>query len=357
MPLLGPVGPVLLGLLCSIADVADFLAILCSRIPFACLAVSLELVFCLIVGLCLATLLYLSWPQPSRRTTSRALAVAFATLVLAIATTFLPALAQVVVLDVGQGDAILVRSGLAAVLIDTGPSDSALLNALARQRITHLDAVVITHLDVDHCGALEALNGTVSVGRVFFAEGLPAAQASDATFSTAAFLVGEGKIGELGLGDSLNLGDAMKLVMVWPRAPAVKGGNEESICFALEYDADRDSRPEARMLLTGDAEAPQLAGILSAAGETGFDALKVGHHGSRDAVTPRQLEEMGCRFAMISVGADNRYGHPTPETLAVLDDAGVRIYRTDLNGDIRILFSAERLSVRCATITEELSSQ
>jgi competence protein ComEC len=360
MPILGPLGPVLLGGLCATADISILLAEWCARLPYACLAVSLDLVASNVCALALAALIYHRWPQPPSRPSLRRSWAVLASCVLLVslllASAFLPAGPQAVVLDVGQGDAILVREGRSSVLIDTGPSDASLLRALARQRVSRLDAVIITHLDEDHCGALDALSGTIPVGHVYFAQGLIAAKSDAEPLRAARLLLGKDAPEELAKGDTLTLGDSIELVMLWPDLRVTMGGNDESVCLALNYDSDGDGQAETRMLLTGDAESPQLASVLAQGGEGRFDILKVGHHGSTDAVTTAQLKQMGCQLALISVGKDNRYGHPTGETLATLDQSEARVYRTDFNGDIRLRFAGESFFVRCDTI-EDIEAQ
>jgi competence protein ComEC len=393
LPLLGPLGPLLLNGLCAVADASIVIAEWCARQPFAGSAVALDLVAANACALLVAAIVYRLWPQPSRRRMGIAAAAGALVAVLLSLTSLLPVSPQGGMLNVGQGDAILVREGRATVLIDTGESDAMLLRGLARHGVGRLDAVIVTHLDADHSGALDALAGTVPVGHVYFAAGLPEAQAtSEALLAANAVLGGRAPEG-LARGDVVRLGAGLELVMLWPERRVAKGGNEESVCLGLDYDPDRDGITQSRMLLTGDAEAPQLAGLLAAARSNGedapdgkddgagavglgganaaggtssaadedgrpvaatrFDILKVGHHGSADAVTVPQLEQMGCRLALISAGRNNRYGHPAPDTLAVLEQAGVTVYRTDLNGDITLRFEGERIVVRCDTMTGE----
>jgi competence protein ComEC len=209
---------------------------------------------------------------------------------------------------------------------------------------------------------LDALSGTIPVDHVFFAAGLPEAKADDEPLQTATSLLGGREPEELAWGDVLALGRSIELVMLWPDQRVADGDNDESVCLGLDYDADNDGNAEIRMLLTGDAESPQLTALLakaqnasSAPAATHFDILKVGHHGSSGAVTVAQLEQMGCRVAFISVGKNNRYGHPTPETLLVLDQADVTVYRTDLNGDVTLHFEREEFVVHCGTMAVETS--
>ncbi|MDR1082919.1 MAG: hypothetical protein LBL27_03510, partial [Coriobacteriales bacterium] len=188
---------------------------------------------------------------------------------------------------------------------------------------------------------------------VFFAAGLLQAKPEDETIKTAALLLGGKSPEELSWKDTLALGNRIELTVLWPEHTASDGGNEESICLGLGYKADDREQAQMRMLLTGDAESPQLESLLATEGDINFDIIKVGHHGSKDAVTETQLERMGCQLALISVGKDNRYGHPTPETLSALNDAEVAVYRTDLNGDIILRFERESFFVRCDTMATQ----
>jgi competence protein ComEC len=367
MPLLGPLGPLLTFGLSVIAEMAIAVAGWCAQLPHACLAVSLDLVVANLCALPAAALIYRLWPQPNRKRCLCGLVSLVLVAVLLSATSLLPVGPQVVMLDVGQGDAILVREGRSNILIDTGPSGSTLLRALARQRVSRLDAVIITHLDDDHCGALDALSGTIPVGHVFFASGLPEARPTDDSMRMAASVLAGNAPESLAYGDVLTLGDGIEMTMLLPRQPVTSGGNEESICLGLSYDSDGDGNAEARVLLTGDAESPQLTSLFTgvsppaaqatADGAVGtrFDILKVGHHGSAGAVTSVLLERMGCRVALISAGRDNRYGHPTDETLSLLEQAGVAVYRTDLNGNITLRFEGRRVVVSCDTMMVESS--
>jgi competence protein ComEC len=353
MPILGPVGPWLLIFLCAVAELSISLAGWCAHLPYACLPAAFDLTLSNICALFAAALIYRLWPQPSRRRCLCGAALLGLVALALCASALLPTAPQVVMLDVGQGDAILIREGRSNVLVDTGQSDAMLLKALARQGVRHLDAVIITHLDVDHCGALEALSGAMPVEHIFFASALVEEKADDEVIQTARLLLGGRNPESLARGDTIELGTCLELSMLWPDRRATKGSNDESICLGLDYDSNGDERAELRMLLTGDAEESELEGLLAKNSDDRFEVFKVGHHGSKGAVTPEQLKQMGSQVAFISVGQDNRYGHPTPETLAILEEAGMKIFRTDLNGDVSLRFEAGRHSVLCDTMTPE----
>jgi competence protein ComEC len=345
LPCLGPLAATLLTPLSILGDAAGFLTGLLAGLPFASLPVTAPLPLALGCGLALAALVYAFWPLPRpavlRGLAATGLSVAFVLCIL-LPNTSGP---RLVVMDVGQGDALLVRQGPRTLLVDTGPSDGALVKALARQQVTHLDAVVLTHLDADHVDALDALRGQVGVERVFFAAGLLTAKPQHPAIQTARTLAGGERVSELSAGDLLPLSPNLQLRVVWPIAPATKGDNSESLCLLLEYDAERDGIPETRSLLTGDAETQELAGAMTSGWLSQSSIYKVGHHGSADGITPAQLEALGCRISLISCGARNRYGHPAPSTLETLAQADQLIYRTDLQGDLTLEFSGPDVKV------------
>lgn len=228
---------------------------------------------------------------------------------------------RISVLDVGQGDAILLQPAAAApVLVDTGPSGADLLAELRAADVERLGAVVITHDQSDHAGGLAELLEAVPVERLFYASlGAP----------TRAVAAGAAFTGRLAAGSQLRSG-AVSLAVLWPppQAGALQSvapdPNHGSIVLLLRW---RDFT----MLLSADAEAestPLDPGPL--------DVLKVAHHGSADAGLERLLARSRPQAAVISAGEENPFGHPTPSTLATLDRHSVAIWRTDRDGTIAI---------------------
>ena len=142
-----------------------------ATVPHAAMAVSVSGVACAVGLAAGCAFLYLLWPRPSRRAAAVALSCCTVVCVATYLSWRLLAPARVVVLDVGQGDAILVQDGARALLVDTGPND-AVLEALTRNHVMHLDAVLVTHTDSDHAGGLDDLVGLVPVDRVILATGV-----------------------------------------------------------------------------------------------------------------------------------------------------------------------------------------
>ncbi len=249
---------------------------------------------------------------------------------------------QVVMLDVGQGDAMLVESGDAAVLVDTGQEGTVLLEALARHGITRLDAVVLSHKDADHTGALSALTGVVEVSHVYIHADLLESKDCSEVLEVASWVTkGTGAQG-VRPGDEICIGSfTMRLL-----APQQGGSseNDDSLIWLL-CAYTQDGKTLARGLLVGDAESEALDDVLDAAGD--IDFYKVGHHGSTDAISDEQMARLKPELSLISVGADNDYGHPTSSTLEVLERGGSKVLRTDLQGDVTLTFGEGVVYANC----------
>lgn len=333
--------PGLLGseLLCLVAKVAAI-------VPFAAVPADVGMVFAVGASVVLSWALWRFWPQPSARS---AACVGAAGLACALAVgVFAPRLAgtEVVMLDVGQGDAFLVRSHGVTVLIDTGNRDQLLREALARHGIFRLDAVVISHADDDHCGSLDTLASVVEVGRVCMAaDALECPCASCAELrEDAAALVGEDGLVGLEVGNALQVG-SISLLAVWPYEFADEGGNGDSLTLLASADANGDGAADATALFCGDAEAEQLAAMIEAGSVSHVDLLKVGHHGSKAALTPELASALSPSLALVSVGEGNRYGHPAQTTLDTLEEAGASVLRTDVAGDVSCKLNAGGIRV------------
>ncbi|MDR1358836.1 MAG: DNA internalization-related competence protein ComEC/Rec2 [Coriobacteriales bacterium] len=353
-PLFEPLGGLLLSLAAFLCDITAQLAAVLARLPWASLPLKLPLLTAAAVGLALAALIYFRWPEPSAKQLRAGGAAALAVFCLLVL--LLPQLQapRLVMMDVGQGDALLVQERGSSILIDTGASDTALVHALARNGVTRLDAVIITHLDSDHAGALSRLRGLVDVRSVYFARGLVEHQADDEYLRAAADLMGEGQVSELAHGDRIRLGDTLSMEVLWPEEVATEGSNAESICLLLRYDADGNGSSEQQALLTGDAESAELAQLLTTNPGLSADIIKVGHHGSRGALTSEQLASLSSTVALISVGAHNRYGHPTAETLEILEAGAVQTLRTDQQGDVSCVFKGNTLELNYATMVSDI---
>lgn len=319
-----------------------------SLIPFASIACSLAPVPMLLASVVLCGVLWFFWPRPNRRTALVASIIAGTVCLVFVIASMLPKADEVRALDVGQGDAILVRSGTASVLIDTGNSDASLREELGAAGVHHLDAVIITHPDDDHCASLSSLGGYVEVDAICFAQdvwecGCAKCQKLIALADACApFAEKQG----LRTGDVLQAG-RFALTVVWPDGFTDEGGNGDSVCLLGELDCDADGETDWRALFTGDAESEQLDAMLETGRVGDIDLLKVGHHGSRVSLTEEDVQQIRPEAALISVGAGNRYGHPTEEVLACLDSVGCNTFRTDESGTLSVTFMKEAMSITC----------
>jgi competence protein ComEC len=229
---------------------------------------------------------------------------------------------RVEVLDVGQGDAILLQpAGAPAVLVDGGPPGDGLAAKLEDAGVGALGAAVITHDQSDHAAGVEELLGRLPVARLVYG------RLRRRTLATADAAGVQPE--RVAAGSELRSG-ALRLQVLWPPRDLLTGVSpgEDPNQSALVMEARwRDFT----MLLTADAEAESVP-----LDPGPVDVLKVAHHGSDDAGLGPLLDRIRPQLAVISVGAGNPYGHPTPGTLAVLADHRVPTLRTDQDGDVVI---------------------
>ena len=257
-------------------------------VPHASVPVSIPLSVALAASAGVAAALWLAWPRPRRRTLAAfaAASILAAACLVAVA----PRLSgdEIVMLDVGQGDAFVVRSRGAAMLVDTGNQDRLLREALARHAVLRLDAVLVTHGDDDHMGSLASLRGVVEVDRVLVAEGVFSCgcEACERLLSDARSLVGEDGVVGLSQGDALRVG-AFSLEVVWPAAFTEEGGNADSVCLLADADVDGDGARDWRTLFTGDAERDELRALIDAGLVGAVDVYKVGITARRTPSTTR----------------------------------------------------------------------
>ena len=306
-------------------------------IPFASLPVSVGEGWELLPIAIAAPLLVL-WPKPTRRQLGHSFGGALVLVALVLVKVILLAPASVTVLDVGQGDAVLIRQGPHAMLVDTGPED-AVLAALARNNVYHLDAALITHMHDDHYGGLCELKGLVGCDEVFVGEGV-SDDLPNVVGTAVEELTGSGAE-ELCVGESLRFGD-FRLTCLWPEGETDGSENEDSVCLLLTYNAGGKS---LSMLLTGDAESDSLEEVAGEAGD--IDVLKVGHHGSKVSINGEETDELKAELAVASAGKDNSYGHPTQECIDVLEASGSKFLCTINAGDVQIFPDATGVRVRC----------
>ncbi len=343
----GALAPFALAIACLLAKALIAAVGVLAGVPYACIPASISLGGALALTGAATAALWLAWPRltPKRLGALCSLCLVAVAALWLVGPLFTPT--QLVMLDVGQGDAFLFRSGKASVLIDTGNQDSLLREALARQGVRSLDAVVVTHPDDDHMGSLRSLAGIVQVGRVIVAaDGITCSCADCARLrADAAAVAGAGNVVGIRRGDKLSVG-RWSLSCVWPNRYVDEGGNADSLCFIADADADGDGASDARALMVGDAEREQLQDLIDSGALGRIDVLKVGHHGSKNALTPELAQALHPALSLVSVGQGNRYGHPAAQTLDCLEVLGSRVVRTDESGDVVCEFAKGGISVK-----------
>ena len=230
---------------------------------------------------------------------------------------------RLTVLDVGQGDSILLEPDDAdPILIDTGPAQAQVAEQLAERGVERLAALVITHPEADHDGGAGEVLARIPTDRLVFARARRSTLAAARAYGAEPVRVAAGT--------RLSFG-ALRLDAVWPPRERLAG----------RASADLDANLLALVLvarwhgfdalLTADAEA-EAAPIDP--GEV--ELLKVAHHGSEDAGLAALVRRVEPRLGVISVGESNSYGHPAPATLATLAAAGVPVLRTDVAGAVTV---------------------
>jgi competence protein ComEC len=220
-------------------------------------------------------------------------------------------LLRVTVLDVGQGDAIVIEAPDGrTMLVDAGPGGPMRLDVgervvapfLWNRGIRRLATAVTTHADLDHAGGMGAIRRHFSIAVEWTGASVPP---------------GRQWLGDL---SALVLGPG-------PAAAPARRANDAALVLRLDYGL-------ASFLLASDATAAAERDLLAAGVPLHATVLKVGHHGARGASTEEFLRRVNPRFAVISVGPANSYGHPAPETLNRLETAGAHIFRTDRDGAV-----------------------
>ncbi|MEU6646515.1 ComEC/Rec2 family competence protein [Saccharomonospora sp. NPDC046836] len=242
----------------------------------------------------------------------------------------------VVACDVGQGDGLVLATGEPgrAIVVDAGPEPGRLDKCLDQLDVDRVPLVVLSHLHADHVGGLSAVLDGRAVGAVALGAGRSPAWAwRQVAAETSARGV---PLLELRTGDRLGWPE-LRLEVIGPHyVEAGRGDDEDGTGINNTSLVLRASTPAGRVLLTGDIELAAQGDLLNAGADLRAEILKVPHHGSR-LVLPQFLSAVAPRVALVSVGADNAYGHPNGTTLRLLTGGGALVARTDTGGDTAVV--------------------
>jgi len=237
-----------------------------------------------------------------------------------------PADWRIAACDVGQGDAVVVRSGQRVALIDTGPTPERLMRCLGDLDIDRVDLLVLTHFDLDHVGGTRAVEGMTDVVLVG-----PSSGADDDALVRRLVDAGA-QLHRVSAGTRGRLGD-QDWTVLWPPANlrGIEPGNDASVVMHFDDAACRGTCLSSTFL--GDLGQSSQAALVRTRRVETVDIVKVAHHGSADQ-DPELYDALAATVGVIGVGAENRYGHPTDILLDILATTATEAARTDERGMI-----------------------
>ena len=264
-------------------------------------------------------------------------------------------------LDIGQGDAVLIQTGAKNILIDTGDDkyyedgkkgkeNTQLLTELQKLKIDHIDTLVMTHAHADHIGKSDKVIAQYGVKELVY-NGIPSTSKYFINALKAAKANGTQQV-KVKAGDVLDFGNGVSFEIVSPSQSLI---DEDTAAIKAKKKVDVNNESVVgrltfgnfAMLFTGDAEGPVEKDMVASYGKKlKCQVLKAGHHGSKTSSTAEFLKLVQPESVVMSLGANNQYGHPHEALLNRLQKQGVKnIYRTDANGTITIVSDGSSYSI------------
>lgn len=239
-------------------------------------------------------------------------------------------------LDVAQADSIFIElPNNKTMLIDGGEawSSSKIITYIESLGYKKIDYILATHPHADHIGGLNKIIDYFEIGTIY----MPKVVATSKTYENLLNTIGNKglKIKKGAAGVEVLNEENLKAIIVAPTEDKYSSYNNYSLVLKLTYQ-------DTTYLFTGDAEEVSEKSITA---DIKSDVLKVGHHGSKTSSSSNFLKRVSPKYAVISVGADNKYNHPASETLTKLQEYTNNIYRTDLHGNITITSDGKNIKV------------
>lgn len=264
-------------------------------------------------------------------------------------------------LDIGQGDAVLIQTGAKNILIDTGDDkyyedgkkgkeNTQLLTELQKLKIDHIDTLVMTHAHADHIGKADKVIAQYGVKELVY-NGIPSTSKYFINALKAAKANGTQQV-KVKAGDVLDFGNGVSFEIVSPSQSLI---DEDTAAIKAKKKVDVNNESVVgrltfgnfAMLFTGDAEGPVEKEMVASYGKKlKCQVLKAGHHGSKTSSTAEFLKLVQPESVVMSLGVNNQYGHPHEALLNRLQKQGIKnIYRTDANGTITIVSDGSSYSI------------
>lgn len=243
---------------------------------------------------------------------------------------------EIHIIDVGQGDSILIKTPSDKnILVDGGDenSDYIVSSYLKKEKVKTIDMVIATHPDSDHIGGLDSVINNFKVNNIYMPE-------NDSDSSSYKNLINACNNKDLTpeylyRGYNLSIDKDIDILVLSP-SYIQNESNLNSIVFNLIYK-------NKSFLFTGDCEESNEKELISAFNLESVDFLKIAHHGSSSSSTPEFIQEVSPDLAIISCGYKNQYGHPHQSTIDTLRENNIITYRTDINGDM--IFYSDGLTI------------
>ena len=241
-------------------------------------------------------------------------------------------------IDVGQGDSILIQlPNQQNMLIDAGDNHTGQLvvDYLKEQGVSMIDYLIATHPHADHIGGMDNVIDQFEIGVIY----MPRVAHTTKTYMELLEAIDEKnlRIRTAKAGVTITIDDVTVEILAPDSQLESDNLNDYSVVLKLIYG-------KTKFLLQGDAEKKSEEFILESGMDIKADVIKLGHHGSSTSSTPKYIEAVDPDYAIVMAGEGNKYGHPHKEVVALMNEKGITLYRTDRNGTIVVISDGNKVS-------------